>query len=122
MKCRMCDKEIKIGFKRKIFCSKKCSDLFYGYKTDRKTNCVICGKPLTGRQRSYCSDECKRKGKIEREIKEHKYEYKKPQAEEVKCEPKKRGRPKKKLSISEVNELARAEGLNYGQYVSKYGL
>ncbi len=117
MKCRICGKEIKVGFKRKIFCSKECSDLFYGYKTERKTNCVICGKPLVGRQRSYCSDECKSVAKTKSQQAENKVEYKKPKAE-----PKPKVKKQKTLTISQVNELARAEGLNYGQYVAKYGL
>lgn len=83
--------------------------------------CDMCGKDFVavkGNQR-YCSEECKRKAvnarlyaKRKEEFAEFK-EYKKPM-------PKKRTKPK--MSIAKVNELARAEGLNYGQYVAKYGL
>lgn len=83
----------------------------------------ICGKALTGRQRSYCSSECRRQA-----IKKQKAEYrkaydvqfKKPKAEAT--TPKKRGRQKKTDPIAEINAKARAEGLTYGQYVGKYGL
>ena len=32
-----------------------------GQKLEKYENCVCCGKPLTGRQRKYCSKECKDK-------------------------------------------------------------
>ena len=48
--------------------------------------------------------------------------YKNLHAEVVQEEPKKRGRPKKKLSLSEVSALARQEGLTYGKYCEKHNL
>ena len=48
--------------------------------------------------------------------------YKNLHAEVVQEEPKKRGIPKKKLSLSEVSALARQEGLTYGKYCEKHNL
>ena len=72
-------------------------------------------------QKAYCSAECRRKAKTKYENEYHKDQYKKPKAE-VREAPKKRGSPKKRLSIADINKLAKEKGLNYGQYVAKYGL
>lgn len=118
MQCRQCGKEIKITFgRRKVFCSDECSKAFY---RKGEQHCVVCGEVLSGRRRSYCSDECRYKGKIAFQREKNKEEYKKPKAEE---RPKrKRGRPKKKPSLADINARARTEGLTYGQYCAKYGL
>ncbi len=123
MNCKYCGKEFKIGFgKRSVFCSHKCSDAFYNKQIKKKNKCEICGNELTGRQRAYCSDECRRKAKSKYDQYRHNEEYKKPKAE-VKEEPKrKRGRPKKKPTFADINAKARAEGLSYGQYCVKHRL
>lgn len=63
--------------------------------------CYYCGAEVYGRK-FYCSAECKAAGR--------------------RLQPLKRIRtqPKPKLSIDEINRLARDEGLTYGQYVAKY--
>lgn len=109
--CKHCGKEMLYSFGRRLFCSDECSKAY----SNRK--CKICGKTLTGNQRKYCSNECKRKGKSKYEYDYHKDQYKKPKAE---TKPQKKKKPA--LSIAEINKLARAEGLNYGQFVGKYGL
>jgi predicted nucleic acid-binding Zn ribbon protein len=121
MKCKYCGKDIPVNFKYRVYCSRECSSAFYNRKGKQNTECIICGKPLPPLRRSYCSDECARRSKICREEEYNKEQYKKPKAEEQK-KPKKRGRPKKNSTLAGINELARAEGLSYGQYVGKYGL
>ena len=124
-KCLNCGNEFKYRFRStEKFCSTVCCHNYHRKKrkaSDNK-NCLVCGKELSGRQTKYCSDECRYKAQIERQRSLNYQEYKKPKADVVEAPKKKRGRPKKKLSIADINKLARAEGLNYGQYVAKYGL
>lgn len=114
MQCKYCGKEIKIGFKKRTsFCSDECRRKFY---SPRKIfNCIVCGKKLVGRQRQFCSAECRLKDKAKSQQAKNKEIYK-----AVKMKPRVRHKPK--MSIEEINAKARAEGLNYGQYVAKYGL
>lgn len=104
---------------RWAFCSDECLKKFYGRKNSKLESCEMCGKPLTGQRRTYCSEECQKQSK-----KQERYEeYKKPMATTYPVVVvKKRGRPKKKLTLAEVNELARAENMSYGQYCAKHGL
>ena len=121
MNCLNCGKEIKTTFREQTtkFCSKECCQIFHRLKKYYKKYCKICGKELEKPKRDYCSPECVKQARDERRAKERE-ECKKPKAE-VK-EPKKRDRPKKKLTLAQINELARAEGLNYGQYCAKHKL
>lgn len=118
MKCLYCGNEIKISFRTKgrKFCSTSCNYKYHHNKAIDNTPifCVACGKKLSGRRRKYCSNECKNKYNNEM--------YKNLHAEVVQEEPKKRGIPKKKLSLSEVSALARQEGLTYGKYCEKHNL
>lgn len=117
--CKYCGKDMTIEFgNRKSFCNDECYKKFYGVKKAKLVACEMCGKPLTGQRRTYCSDECQKKSKQS----ERYDEYKKPQATTYPVIVKKRGRPKKSTTLAGINELARAEGLTYGQYVGKYGL
>lgn len=120
-KCINCGKEFKIKFRsNEKYCSVECGQQFYRNKNKEQRFCIVCGKELPPRRRSYCSDECRHKGIIAWQMEQHKEEYKKPKAEE---KPKrKRGRPKKMPSLSDINALARAEGLTYGQYCAKHML
>lgn len=120
--CKHCGKEMPIAFnKRSVYCSNEC------YKKHRSTiinrgrehtHCVVCGKYLTGHQKKFCGAKCKLEER-KKYLEEYHEIYKKPKAEE---KPKKRGRPKKVLTIAQINEMARAEGMNYGAYCAKYGL
>jgi predicted nucleic acid-binding Zn ribbon protein len=119
--CRKCGKEIKVVFGgRRVFCSDECCKAWYKEHGRIHKNCLICGKPLTGTNKKYCSAECRYQAQLQRQRSANLIEYKKPKAEAT--PPKKRGRPKKKQSLADINKLARAEGLTYGQYVGKYGL
>lgn len=118
MNCLYCGKPIKITFGRpKKYCNKLCRINYHLEKRQKNRGplyCECCGKLLTGNQRKYCSIECK-----------NGYNngmYRNPESEIKAQEPKKSGKPKMTLSLSEVNALARKEGLKYGEYVAKYGL
>ena len=75
----------------------------------------MCGKDFEASgKRAFCSDECRKIAQKKRTA-EADAGYKKYKAPKRKI-------TKPKLSIAQINELARAEGLNYGQYVGKYGL
>ena len=126
-KCQHCGNEFKYRFRAtEKFCSTKCChDYHRGLRRVHKNKvCVICGKELTGTQTKYCSEECRYKAQLDRQRERYEQEYKSTMTEatETQKKLKKRGRPKKKLSLADINNLARAEGLNYGQYVAKYGL
>lgn len=122
-KCINCGKEFKIKFRsNEKYCSTECCQEFYRNKNKEQRFCLICGKELPARRRSYCSDECRRKGIIAFSMEKHKEEYKKPKAEVVEKPRRKRGRPKKGQRLQDINALARAEGLTYGQYCAKYGI
>jgi ribosomal protein L20 len=82
----------------------------------------MCGKELTGHQTKYCSSECRYLALLERQRERYQKELKSTVTEAEEKQKKKRGRPRKRLSIADINQLAREEGLNYGQYVAKYGL
>lgn len=123
--CQHCGNEFKYRFRStEKFCSTKCCHDYH--RGIRRVNpnkvCAVCGKKITGHQTKYCSPECRYKGQLERQRGRYEQEYKSTTTEAVEKQKKKRGRPKKKLSLADINNLARAEGLNYGQYVAKYGL
>ena len=120
-KCINCGKNFKIKFRsNEKYCSVECGQQYYRNTHKEPRYCVICGKELTGRQRSYCSEECLKRSKVLFAMEAHKEEYKKPEAE-VKPK-KKRGKLKKGQRLQDINALARAEGLTYGQYCAKYML
>lgn len=122
-KCINCGKEFKIKFRsNEKYCSTECGQQFYKNKNKEQRFCLVCGKELPPRRRSYCSDECRYKGKIAYQIYRNNELYKKPKAEAEEKPKRKRGRPKKMPSLSDINALAREEGLTYGQYCAKYGL
>lgn len=120
--CLQCGAKLKTSTRKPPkFCRIECRNKYYYEKKKGEKNlfCIACGKELSGRQTKYCGEECQKKTLNARMYEQRKEEfdefkeYKKPT-------PKKRTKPK--MSIAKVNELARAEGLNYGQYVAKYGL
>lgn len=120
--CINCGDHFKIKFRsNEKYCSKKCSQQYYRSNNKEPRICVICGKELPPRRVSYCSDECRRKGQISWLANRHKEEYKKPEAE-TKPKKKKRTKLKKGERLQDINALARAEGLTYGQYCAKHGL
>lgn len=117
--CKHCGKEFPISFNgRRVFCSDNCFNTYYKRFPKKNKTCAICGGALDGRQRKYC-DKCKKIANNNRANEYNKDQYKKPQAEAT---PKKRARPKKFLSLAELERLARAEGLTAGQYCVKHRL
>jgi ribosomal protein L20 len=78
--------------------------------------CKWCGSEYQTERKNtrYCCDECEKKAKKETE---RRYQERKLE--------KARKRLKldaDRLSISDVNALARAEGLTYGKYLAKHGM
>ena len=73
-----------------------------------KMKCRICGKTFVAEywKAKYCSYECKQDARKQR---------KKQQIEELRHRM-----DTKKLTIEDINELALAEHLSYGQFVAKY--
>ncbi len=72
--------------------------------TNKTAICPVCQTVFEPKSASkYCSAKCRLKAN-------------------GRMSPKPRQRKKPSLSLAQINELARAEGLNYGQYVAKYGL
>ena len=128
MQCKYCGKEMKIGFsKRKMFCSQKCTNDYHNQIRSKgvikkETHCRICGKELVGAKRVYCSEECSHKGALEYHRKRNLEEYKKYRPEELPKPKKKRGRPKKGLSLEQAAKLAKAEGISWGEYYQKHRL
>lgn len=109
--CKQCGKEFErgkgIGNNARKYCSDKCrrkywrdSDNRVKYHIPKTCTCAWCGIVFEAEQkRSYCCYECRiasYRGKSLR----------KSNAEK----------------IAKINQLARDEGLSYGQYVAKYGL
>lgn len=108
--CRYCGKEMNLGWTRqRVYCSDECRNAYY--YTRENTECTVCGKKLVGHQRYFCSAECRNKS--QKQTKQARYKT-------FRVKPKVRRKPK--MSIAEINAKARLEGLNYGQYVAKYGL
>lgn len=76
----------------------------------RKRTCKYCGQEFVSNGLKFCSEQCRtEKEKIN---KKELFEKTKLKAAEG----------KEKLSIAEINMLALAEHISYGQYVTKYGL
>ena len=118
MNCLYCGKPLKITFGHQTkYCNTLCKKNYYSekYKKNRgPLYCKCCGNLLTGKQRKFCSEECKNS---------YNYGiYRNPVPVIKAQEPKKRGRPKKMLSLAEVSALARKEGLTYGKYCEKHNL
>lgn len=83
-------------------------------------SCVVCGKAFEaedqGFRRLTCSEECREKNRANNDkIRHRRIAEEKKAAEE-------RKRRHKKLTIAEINKMARAKGLSYGKYVEKYGV
>ena len=74
-------------------------------------HCIHCGSPYeTDRdRRGFCSDECRRQQLLK-------------QQREYRLRKKANGVKKSQLSLAEIERLARAEGISYGQYVVKHRL
>ena len=139
MICLNCGKEFKITFGRSTrkFCCTDCCRKYHNekIKQERMRNkkpkpvikkepkyCLICGKELPSNRVSYCSDECAYKGKVSWLSKRHREEYKKPKAEELPKPKRKRGRPKKGISLEQAAKLAKKEGISWGEYYQKHRL
>jgi hypothetical protein len=73
------------------------------YSVEKICVCENCGKEFTTmRRKSYCSNECRFEANGQ----------KRKKANQMKFKP--------KYTLAQVNALARAEGLTYGQYMARY--
>ena len=98
--CEWCGKEFEGKKGVQKFCSAKCRNANRRHLLCREEKtCVICYKVLPKGRSKYCSDEC---------------------FKQIKTVPKFTP-TEKKSTIAEINAKARAEGLSYGQYMTKYG-
>ena len=108
--CKQCGKEFVVTGKGKHeFCCSDCRVKWFHEEKMRKRlearankKCAMCGGPMTGNGRKYCLS-CR--GKLSKATIENAKIHK-----------------RKALSINEINALALAEHLSYGEYVHKYGL
>lgn len=103
--CIQCGKDFTTLHNSRKYCSEECR-----IKANKKSplgrrtfTCEFCGESFEAdAKRKFCCIECRQGAE---------------RAARLRRKPK-----KPKLSIANINELARNEGLNYGQYVAKYGL
>jgi ribosomal protein L20 len=82
--------------------------------------CKWCGSEYQTERKNtrYCSDEC-RKASEKKAKKETERRYQERKLEKAR---KRLKLDADRLSISDVNALARAEGLTYGKYLAKHGM
>lgn len=73
-------------------------------------NCKLCGKEfiVTTHNRFYCSQQCQRANANKLRAEYHKSA--------------KRKKPENMRTIAEINRKASELGMNYGEYVAKYGV
>lgn len=112
IKCPWCGKEFERKKSAQKFCCEECrkaakkQTMKQNHKVYKSLKLVECGwcslffESKNGEE--YCCAECRKKAENRKKKREK--------------------QAKNKLDLSQINELARAEGLNYGQYVAKYGL
>lgn len=128
IKCKYCRIEFEPKKDRQVFCCAGCR-IKYGNEQQRsrmKNNayekvvkCEYCKEDfvrLSTSRKKYCSEECKQAASRKRQnekLKEIMKGFRKPKKEKKK---------KPKLTITEINQKARALHMSYGEYVSKYGV
>ncbi len=107
--CPFCQTEFFTDQNAQVYCSERCRRGMFAKKKREKNKireftCARCGDAfISDKRQKYCSEKCRliAYGRIT-------------------AKPKPRKKPN--LSLAQINELARAEGMNYGQYVAKYGV
>ena len=110
-KCITCGQEFIPNNQCQKHCCDACRREAYSIKLktrrkDREFVCELCGaKFVSDYKRKYCCEVCMKEASRQRKRK-----------------PKENNKNKPTTSLAQINELARAEGLNYGQYVAKMGL
>lgn len=112
--CEWCGEPfVAIRYNQKC-CTRECAYELYKarvYKTEKTCICGYCEKEFkTMRKRTYCSSECR----IAANGQKQRVADRKLKA--------KRDKSKPKFTLAQVNAMARAEGLTYGQYMAKYSL
>ena len=106
--CKQCGKEFTSDQNAQIYCSAACREehreaikqMVAENHTTRHFVCRWCGKEFEATTyRKFCCEACKKEFHSKR----------------------KPNNKKNMKNIVKINELARKEGLSYGQYVAKYG-
>lgn len=77
---------------------------------NEERKCIICGSPLTERQKSFCSRKCCRKSS---ELKRRK------ECSSVRKESKKQMKKEPKVSFYTIIKGMEETGLSYGEYVAR---
>ena len=119
--CPMCKKEFVPFQSAQKYCCVECREAYYANlrkkaNATEKYECACCGTIFeSDRRKKYCSVKCQRRGKGSNRRTSKKSNF----FARISVPKKKKNG---KLSLAEINARARAEGLNYGQYVAKYGL
>lgn len=107
--CEWCGKAFETIHNGQKYCSAECGKEMYKvrmYKTERVLVCGWCEKEFVSmRKKTYCSNECRYEANGRK---------RKQTAKSKKTKP--------KFTLAQVNAMARAEGLSYGQYMAKYSL
>lgn len=75
--------------------------------------CVVCGQPIAGTRRKYCSGRCY----LIKNAQKSGWRSYETDHEKVRAQEARHHLSQKKLS--EINRLARESGLTYGQYVAR---
>lgn len=120
MNCAYCGTEFKHTFRGpKKFCSKECGMKFHNEKNAKGKICKVCGKHFKGGRIYYCSPECAAVAARENVKKSTLADL--AEMKQMRTAPKPKKPKKPKISAAEVETIARAEGLSYGQCVAKYG-
>lgn len=121
--CPVCKREFVPSQSAQKYCCVECRVAYYANlkkKTTEKYECACCGTIFeSDRRKKYCSVKCQRKGKGSNSRTTSKKRKSNSFFARISAPKKKKNG---KLTLAEINELARSEGLNYGQYVAKYGL
>lgn len=107
--CPFCQTEFFTDQNAQVYCSERCRRGMFAKKKreknkSREFTCAYCGDAfVSDRKQKYCCKDCKLKAN-------------------GRLVAKPKPRKKSNLSLAQINELARAAGMNYGQYVAKMGL
>ena len=106
--CEWCEKPYEPTGNAQKYCCTNCNRKAHNarmYNKDKVCICEVCEKEFTTlRRKSYCSNACRMVANG-RGLKEKKAAQKKT---------------KPKMTLAQVNALARAEGLTYGQYMARH--
>lgn len=127
--CKWCGKEFETPNKQSRYCSDECRKEVIkktSRESKRKTykelkkikKCKWCGKEFTDKyRRSYCSAECQKEANRKRSRDDYEQKYKHIERK-TKKKTRERSFEQRSKSIARKNELARQQGMSYGEWVA----